>query len=868
VVRRAVKLHARLAACRCLLEHSSSWADAKRIFSDALDLPPDERDAFLASACGNSEALLGEVRSLLAWHDQSTGFLEEPAGHLSTLALTPTAPRDLVGTTVGVWRVESLVGSGGMGVVYRAERADAAFRRQVALKVIRPGSDSDAIVRRFQAERETLAALDHPNIARLLDGGTTPDGQPFFAMEFIEGVPIDRYCDEHRLPIARRLQLFRAVCAGVRYAHANLVVHRDIKPDNILVTRDGTPKLLDFGVAKLVAAGVAPADEAAGAATWLMTPDYASPEQLGGRASTIATDIYSLGVLLYVLLAGERPYRLKSVTPDEIERELLHLPLVPPSAMALRGPHAEAAAEARATTPEKLSQRLDGDLDAIVRRAMSREPTARYSSVEQIAQDLEHHRRRYPIAARERRASYVAGRFVQRHLTGIAVAALLVMSVAGGAVAALWQAAQATEARGRAERRFADVRALAGSFMFEVYDALDTVPGTTPARELIVQKAVEYLESLAAESGDDLGLQQELAGAFVRVGDVQGNPTAANVGDASGALKSYGRAVVITESLRGARPADHEAARVLALARRRRADVLALTGAKAEALVDLEKSSQIYLELAARSDATVDDRLEAGIAHVKLGDLLGNPNFENLGRAAEADGEYDLALAAFERLQPEAPNDWRVRRFIGLTLERLGTLREHAGELQAAQQSYESSYDVRRQLAAAHTSHRDIVRDLGVALEKLGNLRRAQSGPAAAVPTYRESLAVFERLARIDPSDANAMRTVAISKEKLGLTLRHGGSRSESLTLLGAALATHRDLVAMDPANVRASCDLARVAETVGDLRAELQAPASAALACALWRESDGARHAHEGRCSQDDAVATALAGKLRSCGS
>jgi tetratricopeptide (TPR) repeat protein len=284
--------------------------------------------------------------------------------------------------------------------------------------------------------------------------------------------------------------------------------------------------------------------------------------------------------------------------------------------------------------------------------------------------------------------------------------------------------------------------------------------------------------------------------------------------------------------------------------------------------VDLEKSSQLYLELAARSDATVDDLLEAGIAHVKLGDLLGNPNFENLGRAAEADGEYDLALAAFRRLQPEAPSDWRVRRFIGLTLERVGTLREHAGELQAAQQLYESSYDVRRQLAAAHTSHRDIVRDLGVALEKLGNLRRAQSGPAAAVPTYRESLAVFERLARIDPSDANAMRTVAISKEKLGLTLRHGGSHTESLTLLGAALATHRDLVAMDPANVRASCELARVAETVGDLRAELHGPASAALACELWRESDGARNAHEGRCNQDAAAAAALDAKLRSCGS
>ena len=286
------------------MNQPSSWADAKRIFSEALDLPREQRDAFVRSASGAGNELLGEVQSLLAWHDQSTGFLEEPAARLQDFGLTPASPVNLVGTTIGAWRVESLVGAGGMGVVYRAERADAAFRRQVALKIIRPGSDSDAIVRRFQAERETLAALDHPNIARLLDGGTTPDGQPYFVMEFVEGVPIDRYCDELRLPVAKRLQLFRSVCAGVKYAHENLVVHRDIKPDNILVTRDGTPKLLDFGVAKLVARGPVIVDETVAAATWLMTPDYASPEQLGGRASTIATDVYSLGVLLYVLLTG------------------------------------------------------------------------------------------------------------------------------------------------------------------------------------------------------------------------------------------------------------------------------------------------------------------------------------------------------------------------------------------------------------------------------------------------------------------------------------------------------------------------------------------------------------------------------------
>jgi eukaryotic-like serine/threonine-protein kinase len=837
---------------------SSSWADAKRIFSQALDVPLAQRDAFLASACRGGNGLLDEVRSLLAWHDQSTGFLEQPAAHLGRLTPAIGGHQDLVGTTIGSWRVESVVGAGGMGVVYRAERADAAFKRLAALKVIRPGSDSEGIVRRFQAERETLAALDHPNIARLLDGGSTPDGQPYFVMEFVEGVPIDRYCDEQRLPIARRLRLFEAVCAGVQYAHENLVVHRDLKPDNILVMRDGTPKLLDFGVAKLAGVGTTPGDEP-GTATWLMTPDFASPEQLGGRASTIATDIYSLGVLLYVLLAGDQPYRLQSGTPLEIERELLDKALLPPSRMALDGPRAEAAAAGRDTTPERLARRLAGDLDAIVLRAMGRDPASRYSSVDQITRDLEHHRRRYPVAARERSTRYVAGRFIQRHLTALGVAAALMLAIVGGAAAALWQAALATRAQARAERRFEDVRELAGSFMFEVYDALDTVPGTTPARELIVQKAVRYLESLARESVGDAGLQQELARAFVRVGDVQGNPTTANVGDATGALKSYGRAMVLAESLRAVAPGDTDAQRTLAQARRRRADVLALTGAKAAALVDLEKSSQLYRDVAARPDASVDDQLEAGIAHVKLGDLLGNPNFENLGRAEEAGKEYDQALAAFRQLGRRAPDDWRVHRFIGLTLERWGTLHEHAGDWPAAQRSYEESYEVRRALADAHSSHRDIVRDLGVALEKLGNLRREQTGPPAAVASYREALAVFERLARVDPSDVNAARTVAISREKLGQALRESGVHAEGLTLLEAALATHRDHASMDAGNVRAACDLARVAEAVGDLRA-------APLACQLWRESEQARNAHTVRCSQADAAG--LAAKLRSCGS
>jgi len=293
------------------MNNPASWADAKRVFEAALDLPEGDRAAFVDKACASNAALLDEVRSLLTWHKGSTGFLETPAGRLADMPAEGASAVRLIGKSVGPWRILDVVGSGGMGVVYRAERADAAFRRHAALKVVRPGPDSPQIMERFRLERETLAALDHPNIARLMDGGTTADGQPFFVMELVDGEPIDRYCDDHRLTIDERLDLFRKVCAGVQYAHENLVVHRDIKPDNILVTKDGVPKLLDFGVAKLLSLEAAqPEDPAATAATWVMTPDYASPEQVSGRPSTTATDVYSLGVLLHVLITGARPYTL------------------------------------------------------------------------------------------------------------------------------------------------------------------------------------------------------------------------------------------------------------------------------------------------------------------------------------------------------------------------------------------------------------------------------------------------------------------------------------------------------------------------------------------------------------------------------
>jgi len=823
------------------MSNPASWADAKRVFEAALDLPEADRAAFVDQACSGNTALLEEVRSLLTWHKGSTGFLETPAGRVGDMPTEAASAVRLIGKSVGPWRILDVVGSGGMGVVYRAERADAAFRRHAALKVVRPGPDSPQIVERFRLERETLASLDHPNIARLMDGGTTTDGQPFFVMELVDGEPIDRYCDDHRLTIDERLDLFRKVCAGVQYAHENLVVHRDIKPDNILVTSDGVPKLLDFGVAKLLSRdGAQPEDPMATAATWAMTPDYASPEQMSGRPSTTATDVYSLGVLLHVLLTGARPYTLTGTTPAAIEKQLLEFTLIPPSERAVSSPESAERAARRGTNALKLAKRLTGDLDAIVLRALGRLPSSRYSSVEQLAEDVARHRAHRPVHARGRARGYATRLFVRRHRGAIAAAALLVVVLVGGVVAIVWQASQAAEARRRAERRFNDVRALAGAFIFDVYDAIDDVPGATPARQLIVQKAVQYLESLAREASGDAGLQRELARAFIRVGDVQGNPNKANVGDPSGAIASYERAIALAEAVRADAPGNIEALRVLALAHQQRGDVLAVTGDKNKALTDTQTSAELYAQIGRRDGATLEDRVAVGLSSIKLGDLLGNPNFQNLGRAGSANLAYTKARETFRQLDQAAPSDIRVRRYLGVTLERIGTMYEDAKQWTDAATAYQESFEIRRGLAEREPTHRDIQRDLGIAHEKVANVLLAQGNAAGAVAEQRQALAVFERLGSADPTDANAARTVAVSRENLGDALRKTGGITEALDLYRKALDAHRGFRTQDGHNVRATCDVARLAETLGDTLSSAQAPGS----CAAWRESLGARQA------------------------
>lgn len=422
---------------------SERWARVKKLFEAAADLAPNERASLLSDQCEGDTALRREVESLLESDSQTDGFIERPAFEVPR-DLFPEAPDEsLAGRQFGAYQIIREIGRGGLGAVYLAARADDEYRKEVAIKLVRRGLDTEDILRRFRNERQILAQLDHPNIARLIDGGTTDEGLPYFVMEYVNGEPIGAYCDAHSLGTTERLNLFRKVCAAVTYAHQNLVIHRDLKPSNILVASDGEPKLLDFGIAKLLGQ-----EEEALAQTMtaqrVMTPEYASPEQVKGEKITTASDVYSLGVLLYELLTGRRPYRLKTRTPDEISR-----------AITSQEPERPSTAAAKVGGSSKIEIRnskfLRGDLDNIVLMAMRKEPARRYTSVGQFSEDIRRHLAGLPVVARKDTVSYRTGKFVNRHWIGVAAATLIVLSLVGGIIATLIQVRTAHRERAKAE---------------------------------------------------------------------------------------------------------------------------------------------------------------------------------------------------------------------------------------------------------------------------------------------------------------------------------------------------------------------------------------------------------------------------------
>jgi serine/threonine protein kinase/Tfp pilus assembly protein PilF len=440
----------------------NNYPRIKELFHTVLELEPDQRAAYLDAACNGDGSLRGEVESMVACFEPAVDFIEAPPFQFAADLLAHEESASIEGQRIGPYRVEREIGRGGMGTVYLAARDDDQYHKQVAIKLIKRGMDTDFIVQRFRNERQILAHLDHPNIARLLDGGATDEGLPFFVMEYIDGKPVTEYCELKELSIPDRLKLFLNVCAAVSYAHQNLVIHRDLKPGNILITSEGSPKLLDFGIAKLLNPELsAQTIEHTATVLRLMTPDYASPEQVRGDAITTASDVYSLGVLLYELLTGHKPYRLKNRSPEAFEQVICRQePDKPSNASAefgIQNADLKTSARRSATNPQSAIRNpklLKGDLDNIVLMAMRKEPKRRYSSVEQFAEDIRRHLEGLPVIARKDTFSYRASKFIRRNKLAVAAAAAIFLTLIAGIAATGWQArAVARQAKVAAEQR-------------------------------------------------------------------------------------------------------------------------------------------------------------------------------------------------------------------------------------------------------------------------------------------------------------------------------------------------------------------------------------------------------------------------------
>jgi serine/threonine protein kinase/predicted negative regulator of RcsB-dependent stress response len=802
------------------------WQRVKEIVQSALERQPADQSLFLAEACSGDEALRREVESLLAYRSRQEGFIETVPGDVAE-----HHPSELEGHRIGPYRIVREIGRGGMGAVYLAERDDEQYRHQVAIKLVKRGMDSDLVIRRFKNERQILANLTHPNIAALLDGGTTDDGLPYFVLEYVSGTAIDVYCDARQLTIVERLKLFRTVCAAVQYAHSNLIVHRDLKPGNILVTDGGTPKLLDFGIAKLLDVDRSSDLTEMTLAGRPMTPEYASPEQARGEPVTIASDVYSLGVVLYELLTGCRPYRFRSRLPQDISRVICEEQPAKPSTAVSRAPDAptvradSAAAPSaahgisrkRGVEPGKLKRQLRGDLDNLVLMAMRKEPERRYASVEQLSEDIQRYIDRRPIRARRDTFTYRSSRFIARNRLAVAAATLILVILIGGIIAT-------TRAARRAERRFNDVRALANSFVFEFHDAIKDLQGATPARELVVRRALQYLDSLSQEARGDRSLQMELAAAYVKIGDVQGNHNFSNLGDTAGATASYRKAVDILEATVAADPSGAQPRRNLSVSYIKLGDMALQAGDAAAALANYSKALERSEALGTTAPVAADVRRTIALSHHKVGNALSANG--DVTRALE---HHRKALALRQALLTEMPTDVSAKREVAISYARISRLLREQGDLAGALEHSRQGMAISEQLVATQPDNAEARRDLGIDYQDLGLIQVKMGDFTGALEHFRKSLAMDQAMLAADPRNAGAQRDVAFGHSQIGDVLSLQKDYAGAGESYRKSLALFEALSAADPSNMELPSEAAAVHSVLGDVLLKAGDPMGAA---------------------------------------
>ncbi len=669
----------------------------------------------------------------------------------------------------GPWLVVRELGRGGMGVVYLARRADQQFDRLVALKILRGDFPAHEVLNRFKHERQILAQLSHPHIATFLDGGSTPQGDPYIVMEYIEGEPLHQYCDAHNLSIRDRIGLFRQACSAVQYVHQNLIVHRDLKPGNFLVTADGVLKLLDFGIAKILQSDpYAKTMDVTVAGQLLMTPGYASPEQVRGQPVTTVSDVYSLGVVLYELLAGHGPYRVTSAGLHELARAICETePEKASTAIGQPGTDALEISRRRSTDPERLRRVLKGDIDNILRKAMQKEPARRYSSAELFSEDLRCYLEDLPVTAHEDSLRYRAEKFVRRHKIPVAAAMVAAGSLIAGAGVALYEAHVANEQRELAERRFQDVRRLAHTFLFDVHDSIQNLAGSTPARALIAKTGTEYLDRLAAESRQDPSLQVEIAQGYLRIGDVEGNPFSSNLGNMPEAIRDYRKAVALASAVVALNPKDEKARHTLAEADIGLAGLLPFQGAAKEALEPASQAVRIAGELAAAAPRDHDAQLLLSRAHEARADLLGGLQSLNLGRLDDAILDYEAALEAVPD-DPGGPMEAGIGRTRAVLTLKLGDMQFRKRNVSDALFRYQTALKMAEDAAKASPIDWRFQDTVGVVLNKIAATQIALGDNNAAMDAFRRAAGIDDAGLRADPTNNRARSANVVIQKNLG----------------------------------------------------------------------------------------------------
>jgi tetratricopeptide (TPR) repeat protein len=810
------------------------WELVMRWFAQAVTTDGAARQALLEEAARADPDLRRELEALLEADSAAGEFLEQPAPEMLAEQTTAILP-SWQGKRVGPYLLTQKIGQGGMGVVYLAERADGAYQQTVALKLIRHGFESEETQRRFRLERQILARLEHPHIARLLDGGTTEDGRPWLAMEYIEGEPITTYCAQRRLAIDERLRLFQSVCSAVQYSHQHFIIHRDLKPGNLLVTKAGVPKLLDFGIARLLEPDPLAPEDLPTTKQRLLTPDYASPEQVRGESLNVTSDVYSLGVVLYELLTGARP------TPFS-----LHAESRSPERPSLAVRHRDSST----------SRTLRGDLDDILLKALRPEPQHRYASVEQFSEDIQRYLDRLPVLARKGSLAYRTAKLLRRHRAAIASAALVFLSLCLGLIVTTWQArvaqaaqhkaeaernnaethrqraeaallkaeaerqraeqatkqaftqkqraeqerqrataalASAQQERARAERRFNDVHKLANAMLFDVHDEIAELTGATKARSLLVNLAQEYLDSLASEAGNDLSLQHDLARAYVKLGDAQGNARAGELGDKPAALASYRRAFAIQKKLVQANGESPQARYELALNHSKLAEAREALEQRKEAIAEARTSLNLLAALRAENPEDARFFHACFYQHHQLADL-----FRKAGETVLAQEHTREAITLMEpHLQKATTTE------TGETLyndhQRFALMLRERGDLEGALRHYRQALDLARATATqtpnnfnANYVQSDIHRGIAITLTRQKDFRRAAE-------QYLQGHEIMASLAQRDPANVRLRHRLSQSHGNIADVFAAAGDVDKAHEHLRQAVALEELLMTQVP---------------------------------------------------------------------